>query len=142
MAGLALLMGLHQAQLRADDAVKAEGKATVTVTVVDSSGKAVADAKVDIYAKVAKKHKNGDAASEKDAGATSQPTEATPKKAEPVASGETGADGTVELTKVPNGSFTIRARVKGAGTGNAKLLVEDDKDQSVTVTLKAKAEKN
>jgi 5-hydroxyisourate hydrolase-like protein (transthyretin family) len=136
VAGLALLIGFHQAQLRADDAVKpTTAKATVTVTVVDSSGKPVAGATVGIYPKAAKKQK---------AAATSQPADGTDKPArpQPLVSGETAADGTFALTPIPNGDFTVRARLKGSGNGNAVVTIADDKDEAVSVTLKPRAAKN
>ncbi len=111
VAALALLVGLQQAQLRADNTAPA-GKATVTVTVVDASGKAVSGATVGIY-----------------------PTAAKP---EPIVSGETGADGTVALTAVPDGDFNVQAKLKGSGNGRAALTVADGKDATVSVTLKGR----
>jgi len=135
VAALALVIGFHQAQLRADDTpAPAKGKAKVTVTVVDSSGKAVEGATIGIYPKPAKKHK---------AAATSQPADATPApKPTPMATGETAADGTFALTEIPNGDFIVRARLKGTGNGNVTVTVADDKDQTITITLKPKAAKN
>ena len=136
VASLALLIGFHQAQLRADDTAAPAGKATVTVTVVDSAGKPVAGATVGIYAKPAKKQKGA---------ATSQPTDgsaAAKPKAVALVSGETGADGTVALANVPNGDFNVRARLKGSGNGTAPVTIADDKDGAVSVTLKARAAKN
>jgi hypothetical protein len=135
--GLALLIGFHQAQLRADDAAAPVGKATVTVTVVDAAGKAVSGATVGIYPKGAKKQKTDGG------GATTQPADgAKPARPQPLTSGETGADGTVALEKIPDGNFVVRARVKGVGNGNAPVTIADDKDASVSVTLKPRAPKN
>lgn len=132
VAALALVIGFHQAQLRADDAAK--GKATVTVTVVDADGKAVAGATVSIIPKAPKKQKGA---------ATSQPADGTAAKPTPLATGETAADGTFALTAIPNGDFTVRARLKSAKTsGNVAVTVTDDKDQAVSITLKPRAPKN
>ncbi len=134
VAALALLVGLQQAQLRADNTAPA-GKATVTVTVVDASGKAVSGATVGIYPKAAKRHKPA-ADATADAGATTQPAAKT--KPEPIVSGETGADGTVALTAVPDGDFNVQAKLKGSGNGRAALTVADGKDATVSVTLKGR----
>jgi len=136
-ASLALLIGFHQAQLRADDAA-ATGTATVTVTVVDSTGKPVSGVKVGIYAAAPKKHKTAAA----DGGATTQPTDGTKPKVTALVTGETAADGTVALAKVPNGDYSVRANLKGAGRGTAKVTIADDKDQAVSVTLAAPKSKN
>jgi hypothetical protein len=137
VAGLALLVGLQQAQLRADDTTATPAaKATVTVTVVDASGNKVSGATVGIYPKPAKKHKA-------DAGATTQPTDDTKKaKPEAIVSGETGADGTVALANVPNGDFVAMAKLKGTGNGRAPVTVSGGADTTVTVTLKAKKAAN
>lgn len=136
--GLALLIGFHQAQLRADDTAAPAGKATVTVTVVDAAGKPVSGATVGIYPKAAKKHKTAAGG-----GATTQPADgAKPARPQPITSGQTGADGTVALDKIPDGDFVVRARVKGVGNGNAPVTIADDKDASVSVTLKPRAAKN
>ncbi len=133
MAALTLLIGFHQATLRADDTAPA-GKATVTVTVVDSAGKAVAGATVGIMPGKAKKHHKAAA----DNATTEQAAAGKPK---PFVTGVTGADGTVALANVPDGTFTVRAHLKGTGTGTEMVTVADDKDQTVTVTLKAKGNK-
>ena len=127
VAGLALLVGLQQAQLRADAAAPA-GKATVTVTVVDAAGKAVSGATVGIYPKAAKKH---------NAGAATQPAGGK-SKPEAIVSGETGADGTVALSSVPDGEYNVQAKLKGAGNGKSPVTVADGKDTTVSVTLKSK----
>ncbi len=141
VAALALVVAFNQTQLRADDAATPTGKATVTVTVVDSAGKPVAGATVSIFPSKAKGKKKGGATP--DAGATSQPTDgAKPARPTPLVTGETGADGTVALAKVPDGDFRVTARLKGSGNGQATVTVADDKDQTVSVTLKPRAAKN
>jgi Carboxypeptidase regulatory-like domain len=133
MAALVLMAGIQTAQTRADDAATPTGKATVTVTVVDGSGKAVAGATVSISL----------AAPKKTAAPTSQPTDGTAKpRPTPIETGTTGTDGTFALTKIPDGDFTVSARLKGAGNGRAKVTIADDKDEAVSVTLKARAAKN
>jgi hypothetical protein len=102
------------------------------VTVVDAVGKAVSGATVGIYPKAAKQHK----AAATDAGATTQPTAKV--RPEALVTGETGADGTVALTAVPDGDFNVQARVKGVSNGRAALTVADGKDATVSVTLKPK----
>ena len=135
--GLALLIGFHQAQSRADDPAAPVGKATVTVSVVDATGKAVSGATVGIYPKGVRKQKTDGG------GATTQPADgAKPARPQPITSGETGADGTVALAKIPDGDFVVRAYVKGVGNGRAPVTISDDKDASVSVTLKPRAAKN
>jgi hypothetical protein len=133
MAALVLMAGIQTAQTRADDAATPAltGKATVTVTVVDSDGKAVAGATVMIMPATPKKAKG--------AAPTSQPADATKPRPTPMETGTTGTDGTFALTKIPDGDFTVSARLKGTGAGRAKVTIADDKDEAVSVTLKARA---
>ncbi len=131
---MALLVGLQQAKVWADNTAPA-GKATVTVTVVDADGKAVSGAKVAIYPKQNKHQKVSPA----NAGPSTQPTaDGKKSKPEPIAEGESGADGTIALTGVPDGDYNVQARLKGAGGGRAAVVVADGKDATVSVTLKAK----
>ncbi len=136
VAGLVLMLGFQQAQTRADDAPATPvGKATITVTVVDSTGKPVSGATVSLFAAPGKKAKS--------AAATSQPADPGARPARPVAlqTSTTGADGTATLTKVPDGAYSVGARLKGQGNGREKVIIADDKDATVTVTLKARAPK-
>jgi hypothetical protein len=129
MAALVLMAGLQAGQTRAaDDAAAPAGKATVTVTVVDASGKAVVGATVSLMPPPAKRAK----------GATTQPDAGTGARARPtpLETGTTGADGTFALTKVPNGDFVVTARLKGSGNGRSKVTIADDKDEAVSITLK------
>jgi hypothetical protein len=135
VAVLVMMSGIKTAQSKADDTAPTTppaltGKATITVTVLDPDGKPVADAKVSLLPPRARHHK----------AATTEPdaTPPTPKKQPPLQSGITGADGTFALTNVPNGDFIVQARLKGTGNGTAKVTVADDKDQTVSVTLKAR----
>ncbi len=134
MAALVLMAGIQTAQTRADDtaAPTPNGKATVTVTVVDSSGKAVAGATVSIFAAPAKKTE----------APTSQPADGTRTRPTPMETGTTGTDGTFALTKIPDGKFMVTARLKGSGNGRATVTISDDKDEPVSVTLKPRAPKN
>jgi hypothetical protein len=140
VASLALVMSLSLAQSKADDAAAAtSGKATVTVTVVDDAGKPVSGATVAILPAPAKKGKAAAAA----AAPTSQPAEGgKAARPQPLESGVTGADGTFALTKIANGEFMVTARLKGTGNGRMKVTVADDKDATVSVTLKAPKAKN
>jgi hypothetical protein len=131
MAALVLMAGLQVGQTRAaDDAAAPAGKATVTVTVVDSAGKAVAGATVSISAAPAKKAKGATTQPDAGTGARTRPT--------PLETGTSGADGTFALTKIPDGDFVVMARLKGTGNGRAKVTIADDKDEAVSVTLKAR----
>jgi hypothetical protein len=134
VAALVLMAGFQAGQARGDDAATPtpDGKATVTVTVVDSDGKPVPSATVTIAPAPAKKSK-------KSADATSQPDAAAPKtKVTPLETGTTSADGKFALTKIPDGDYLVVARVKGVGRGQAKVTIADDKDEAVSVTLKAR----
>ena len=129
MAALVLMVGFQTSQTRAQDAATPKGKATVTITVVSDAGTPVAGVKVGIVAGQPKKEK----------GATTQPAgEGAQAKPTPIASGTTGPDGTVVLTNIPNGKFVVMAHLKGAGNGRSPVVVVDDKDETVSVTLKAK----
>ncbi len=134
-AALILMAAFQAGQARADDPATPamDGKATVKVTVVDGDGKPVPNATVGIALPPQKKTK----------GNTTQPDAGTaPKKVSPLESETTGADGTCELTKVPNGDYVVMARVKGVGNGRAKVTIVDDKDEQVSVTLKPRPAKN
>jgi hypothetical protein len=131
MAALVLMAGLQVADTHAaDDAAAPAGKATVTVTVVDSAGKAVAGATVSLLPPPAKRAKGG---------ATTQPDAGTRTRPTPLATGTTGADGTFAFTKIANGDFAVTARLKGSGNGRGKVTIADDKDEAVSITLKPRA---
>lgn len=135
MAALVLMAGLQVADTRAaDDAAGVPaGKATITVTVVDSAGKAVSGATVSLLPAPAKKAKTK--------GATTQPDGAAPARTRPtpLATGTTGADGTFAFTKIADGDFAVSARLKGSGNGRGKVTIADDKDEAVSITLKPRA---
>jgi hypothetical protein len=135
VASLALVFSLYAANSRADDAatVTPNGKAKVTVTVVDAAGKPVAGATVGIIVPHNKKEQGA---------ATTQPEGAIKKRPTPIESGVSSADGTFDLTKIPDGDFVVTARLSGTGNGREKITVTDGKDQTVTVTLKAPKAKN
>jgi hypothetical protein len=133
MAALVLMAGVG-ARALADDAAapKANGKATVTVTVVDGDGKPVSGAEVSLLPAPTKKPKEA---------ASSQPDAAPRARPTPLETGTTAADGTFALTKVPSGDFVVAARVKGVGQGREKVTITDDKDTTVSVTLKPRKAK-
>ncbi len=154
VAAMALMVGLQTAQTRADDAATPPaltGKATITVTVVDSDGKPVSGATVSLLPARARRQKGGGGGAGGAPGggggggnATTQPDGAPPAprgRPTPLETGTTGADGTFALTNVPNGTFQVTARLKGTGAGQAKVTVADDKDQPLSVTLKARKAK-
>jgi Carboxypeptidase regulatory-like domain len=129
VAGLALLVG-YAAQSRADDPAVTPapaGKATITVTVVDKDGKPVDGAMVALLPPKAKGQKGGAAPT---AGGNKQ------NKPQPIATANTDKDGKAVLTGIANGNYMVNARLKGTGQGNEKVSVVDDKDATVTVTLK------
>lgn len=132
VASLALVLGLSIASSRAEDAATPAGKATITVTVVDAAGKPVPAAKVSISVPPAKKAKGA---------GTTQP-DGKPLRPAAIETGVTAADGTFALTKIANGDFVVTAQLKGSGRGTEKVTVTDDKDQTVTITLKAPKAKN
>jgi hypothetical protein len=134
MAALVLMAGFQAGQARAEDPATptANGKATVTVTVVDADGKPVPDATVGISAAPQKKPK----------GDTTQPVTDQPRaRPTPLVTGTTGADGTCALAKVPDGEYTVMARSKTAGVGRSKVTIADDKDEAVSLTLKPRKAK-
>ena len=109
---------------------------TVTVHVVDSEGKPVANANVTLAPAPEKGKKKKD------------PT-AAKQKPTPVASGKTDADGTLTLTNIPEGSYRARAKVKGGGTGHEDVIVSavagaadpTTVNPPVTITLQPKKNK-
>jgi hypothetical protein len=153
MASLALLASLGTASMvRAADAptTMPAGKATISIKVVDGDGKAVAGATVDLMPPPTKKAKGATPTAAGPAGATAQPmaadpttpTDPTPPKkvrAKPLQTTTTDADGTASFKGVADGTYTVRARLKGTGNGMEKVTVADDKDVTVTVTVKPRA---
>ncbi len=135
VAGLAMVLGFAQARSRAADPVPAaEGKANVTVTVVDGDGKPVVGANVSLVVATGKKK------AELADPATTAPT-TPPERPVPVATGTTDDTGKAVLSKVPDGKYRVRARMKKAGSGTETVTIEDGKDATVSVTLKPRTPK-
>jgi hypothetical protein len=135
VAGLALLIGFSPLQVKAQDAPPA-GKATVTVTVVDSNAKPVEGARVVLLPPRKKNAKPQAAIGNPSANQLAKGAKGNRPK--PIAEGTTDKDGKAVLTGVPDGEFVVHAMLKGTGMGHEKVTVTDGKDVSVTVTLKEK----
>ena len=116
----------------------AAGKATLTIKVVDDKGHGVPDAKVDLMEAPAGRRGKKAAAADADKPMPDGAKEGK-GKADALQSASTDGDGSATLRDVPNGSYLVRARVKKVGNGRERVTVSDDKDATVTITLKAKA---
>jgi protocatechuate 3,4-dioxygenase beta subunit len=136
IAAVALLIGFQTTAARAQDAATTApaGKATVSVTVLDSDGNPVSAAKVTMMPAKAKKKK---AAAD---GAAADPTPApAPAPVAPPATGVTDADGKVSFPNIADGKYQVQVRSKTAGAGRATVTVADGQDQTASVTLKPRA---
>jgi len=135
IAAVSLLIGLQMTAARAQDAATTApaGKATVSVTVLDSDSKPVSGAKVTLMPPRARKKKAA-----ADAGAAADPTPA-PTPAGPTASGVTDSDGKVSFPGIADGRYQVQVRSKTAGAGRAAVTIADGQDQTVSVTLKPRA---
>jgi hypothetical protein len=130
VAGLSLVLGMGVVS-RADDmtppaTTMPAGKASIVVTVVDGDGKAVDGATVTY--KISTGKKGGAAKLADDPAVTPVPV-------------KTDADGKATLKDVPDGTYSVSARLKGTGNGKSKVVIADGKDATVTITLKPKAAK-
>src|SRR5580692_11677764 len=132
IAAVALLIGFQMTAARAQDAATTApaGKATVSVTVLDSDNNPVSGAKVTLMPPKAKKSKKAPAD-----GAAADPA-AAPTPAPSTASGATDADGKVSFPGIADGKYQVQVRSKTAGAGRASVTIADGQDQSVSVTLK------
>jgi protocatechuate 3,4-dioxygenase beta subunit len=140
VAGMAMVFGFNAYQVRADDTVppastQPAAKATVTVNVVDGDGKPVSGAMVSIVAAQTGGKKKNQAD-------PNTPPPAQGNRPTPIATGTTDAEGKAVLAGIPDGKYTVRARAKAAGMGRENVTVVDQKDASVTVTLKPRQPKN
>jgi hypothetical protein len=154
-AALALLAGLSAASA-ADPTTAPTGKALITVKVVDDGGKPVSGARVSLFLAPVKKAAPTAAfgthvqpmAADDTMPPTTPPT--TPpsdsgtgggkgaKKARPKAlqSAVTDADGQATFKDVADGTYTIRANLKGGGRGTQTVTIADGQDATVSITLK------
>ena len=114
-------------------------KAKVTVKVVDTDGKAVDGATVDLTVPGGRKRKNAAAPTTAPTAAAADPAPAKRAKVTPIQTTTTDADGGATLADVPDGSYVVAARLKGSGNGRERVTVADGQDASVTVTIKKKA---
>lgn len=136
IVAVSLLVALQITAARAQDAATTApaGKATVSVTVLDSDSNPVSGAKVTLMPPKARKKK---AAADAGAGAA-DPTPA-PTPAGPTATGATDSDGKVSFPGIADGRYQVQVRSKTAGAGRATVTIADGQDQSVSVTLKPRA---
>ncbi len=152
-AALALLAALAPGARAADDAPAAPpaGKATISVKVVDGDGKAVDGAKVNLFAVVKKAQPTAATGTPAKPMAEDPPMPpATPPATPPADGGDkpkrakpkplqmttSDAEGAATFTAVADGTYTVRANLKGTGRGTEKVTVAGGKDVTVTVTLK------
>jgi protocatechuate 3,4-dioxygenase beta subunit len=135
IAAVSLFVGLQMTAAHAQDAATTApaGKATVSVTVLDSNSNPVSGAKVTLMPPKARKKKAA-----ADAGAAADPTPA-PTPAGPTATGATDSDGKVSFPGIADGRYQVQVRSKTAGAGRANVTIADGQDQTVSVTLKPRA---
>lgn len=139
VASLALLIGFSPSQVKAQDNTPAPtGKATITVTVVDSNAKPVEGARVVLLPPRERKAKPQATIGTPTASQLAKGNHNRPK---PIAEGTTDKDGKAVLNNIPDGEFVVHAMLKGTGAGSEKVTVTDQKDVSVTVTLKERPAK-
>ena len=124
-AAAALLAGLPLVSLtpaRAQDAAATSqpaGKATITVTVVDSDQKPVAKARVRLTA--GKSAEGG--------------------KPAVIANGRTDDDGKATLSGIADGEYVVSANLKASGAGREKVTISNGADATVSITLKVRKAK-
>ena len=143
-----LLLSLAGAGVRAADAGSGD-KGTVSGTVTDKDGKAVANCPVRLFHPMergAGKHGGGDADKSSDkkgdnqsAAADRKATQLADKPAKgdkpvPVATGTTDSDGKFTLNDVPVGDYVVIANLKGTGSAREKVTVKSG--ETATVELK------
>ncbi len=124
---MALLVGISQ--VRAEETKKETG--TVTGTVTDQDGKAVANAEVRLMAPKAKGEKSEAKADKAASG----------ERPKPIATGKTDADGKFELKDVAVGSYTLAAGVKGVGQAREQIEVKAGDNSPVALKIKPAAPK-
>jgi len=148
VAALALLAGLSVAGAEEPTTAPA-GKAVITVKVVDDAGKAVSGVRVSLFLPPAKKaaatptaalgtHAQRMAADDGTAPATPPAEGGKGKKArpKPLQTATTDADGQATFKDVADGTYMVRANLKGAGRGSESVTIADGKDATVSITLK------
>ncbi len=106
-------------------AAEPAGKGTVTGTVLDKDGKAIADIEVRLMVPARS--------------AGNQP--AAGGRVQPVASATTDADGKFTMKDVPAGDYAVVARSKEKGIARARVTVVADQSATVSLTLGAPGER-
>ncbi len=123
VVALGLMLGLA-VKVKADDA-KATG--TVSGTVVDKDGKAVANASVGVFtADMQHKHKaeKQAEAAEGDKDKAHHAGKEKGDKPKAVAEGVTDSEGKFTIKDVPAGDYVVRVNVKGQGRAVQKVTVK------------------
>jgi len=112
--------------VKADDTATSQPSGSISVTVVDSDGKPVNKAHVQLMVPKKKAAEGDDAA---------------PAKPKPIAKGVTDEDGKFTFDNVAVGDYRVNANLKKGGKGNAKVSVTADSlNPSVTITFAAPAD--
>ena len=142
MASVALLAGVglgasHAAA--ADPTTMPAGKAMITVTVVDDAGKPVSEARVNLFAPAKKATETTATGAHAQPMTADDPATPAPKRArpKPLQTATTDDAGKATFKDVADGSYVVRANLKGSGRGNEKVTIADGKDATVSITLKA-----
>ena len=121
MAALVLMAGFAVVNARAADTATANGKATVTVTVVDAAGQPVVGASIALQPAPAGKKGAG---TQPGAAAGGGGKKGGGKGATAIANGTTGADGTYALQNIPDGNFVVVGRQFKSVTAVMRTLLD------------------
>jgi hypothetical protein len=154
VAALGLLPGMATKGLAAEDKAPVVApaevkKGTISGTVQDKDGKAVAGAQVRVVKAAAKpepkakKQANAAAggavlAAPEDAKAAKA---AAKPKAEVLFTAATDAEGKFTIKDVPAGDYIVRTQVKGTGNGQQRVTVTGEQTVTAAIKLKAPAAK-
>lgn len=133
---LMFTLGLNGVALAQDAAPAAEGKGTITGTVVAEDGSAVADLEVRVMPPPPPRDGEGPRRNRaNEQAADDQKKGDHPDRPEPVATATTDADGKFSV-EVPAGTYVVIAGKPGKGMGRQRVTVADGETKTVELKLK------